>query len=530
MTDRFLSAEPEVKLVNTFSLPFDNAVATARTCYSSKGIITAEQVAAVDETDPAKRATRLERRDTLATDIFAAGHHTVFQHAHFQFALANVSRQFVWTFLHAHPFYNSEQVSQRYVEVKRGTYAVPPLDDAARAIYEETIQRQFDAYAKLNELLLPLVTREYYLRFPARAHKPEKWATDIKKKVIELSRYVLPVGTFTYMYHTVSGLTLLRYWRLCNELDAPLEQRLVIGKMVDELLRVSPEYKQLLEDPIPLEETVEFQFYSQRNGATKPSTKAFREEFDRELGDRVSLLVDSKARNEQILAAAVRETLGVASGELSDDDAIALVLDPAKNPYLGSALNITSISKLTRALVHPSYTFRRKLSHTADSQDQRHRTTPASRPCLPAYLSDAPDYITPPLLLDDPKVEEFYRETMRASWDGINRLRERGVRDEFVAYLLPNAVSIRFSESADLLGLWHKLHMRLCYNAQEEIWRASLDEAMQISEINPRIGRWLLPPCGHRDHAKQRPICPEGKRFCGILVWKLPMSEYERKI
>ena len=41
----FASAEPKVTLINTFSKPFDNAVATARTCYSSKGIISAEQVA-----------------------------------------------------------------------------------------------------------------------------------------------------------------------------------------------------------------------------------------------------------------------------------------------------------------------------------------------------------------------------------------------------------------------------------------------------------------------------------------------------
>ncbi len=36
---------PEVTLVNSFRDPFDNAVATARTCYSSNGIVTAEQVA-----------------------------------------------------------------------------------------------------------------------------------------------------------------------------------------------------------------------------------------------------------------------------------------------------------------------------------------------------------------------------------------------------------------------------------------------------------------------------------------------------
>ena len=48
---------------------------------------------------------------------------------------------------------------------------------------------------------------------------------------------------------------------------------------------------------------------------------------------------------------------------------------------------------------------------------------------------------------------------------------------DFAEYLLPNSVSVRFTESADLLNLWHKHAMRLCYNAQEEIWQASVEEA-----------------------------------------------------
>ena len=120
-TFSFLSAEPKVTLVNTFAKPFDNAVATARTCYSSKGIITAEQVAG-EGLEEEKREERRQKRDELARSIYKAGHHTTLQHASFQFALENVSRQFLWSFLHSHPFYNSEQVSQRYPqqEAERG--------------------------------------------------------------------------------------------------------------------------------------------------------------------------------------------------------------------------------------------------------------------------------------------------------------------------------------------------------------------------------------------------------------------------
>jgi thymidylate synthase ThyX len=205
-------------------------------------------------------------------------------------------------------------------------------------------------------------------------------------------------------------------------------------------------------------------------------------------------------------------------------------MDPARNRYLGEALNLTTLSKLSRAMVHCHYTFRKKMSHTADSQNQRHRMTPASRPILHAHLTLEPDYVTPLLILEDATCLARYREVMESSWEGYGRLRGLGVEEEYASYVLPNALAVRFTESANLLDLHHKLAMRLCYNAQEEIWRASVDEAREIREVNPRIGRYLLPPCGLRQMAQARPICPEGKRFCGERVWTYRLDEYRRVI
>ncbi len=546
--EQFLSTGPEVKLINSFARPFDNAIATARTCYSGKGIVTPEQVGVEGEPDPALREERLRRRDELAASLFRAGHHTVFQHAHFQFALSNVSRQFVWSFLHGHPFYNSEQVSQRYVEHKPGACAVPPLSDPALGVYRDAVRAQFAAYARIAELLFPVASREYFRRFCGRERAAADYEKDIRKKCMEVARYVLPVATFTCLYHTVSGITLMRYHRLMNALDAPAEQRIVVGRMVEELLRVAPEYDVVLNEPIPLEETAEYQFFaSQARGGeqldlpgaadfARPTLAdrawLFRREFDRELGGRVSKLVDYKRDNERLMADAVREVLGVPRSTLGDDEAIELAMNPARNRCLGDEMNLTAHGKLTRAMAHPHYTFRKILSHAADSQDQRHRLTPASRPTLRAYLTEEPEFITPGLLLLDgaDAAHARYREAMSRAWASINRLRAHGVRDEFAAYLLPNAVAIRFTESSDLAALWHKHAMRLCYNAQEEIWHASVEEAEQVRAVNPRIGRYLLPPCGLRDLAGQRPICPEGPRFCGVPVWKLDIEDYNRTI
>ena len=136
---------PVVQLQNWFDQPYDNAVATARTCYSSR-VVYPEQVA---KTEKARAL-----RDRIASSTYKAGHHTTIQHPTFQFVLKRVSRQLIWSFLHQHPFYNSEQVSQRYVKVKQGKFTVPPLpSDAAREVYVSACERQMAAYEELIQLL-----------------------------------------------------------------------------------------------------------------------------------------------------------------------------------------------------------------------------------------------------------------------------------------------------------------------------------------------------------------------------------------
>ena len=524
----FLSPAPAVQLVNSFQRPFDNAVATARTCYSSKGIVTAAQVAG-DGLDEDIRGEKRAKRDELARSIYKAGHHTTLQHAHFQFAISNVSRQFIWAFLHSHPYYNSEQVSQRYVTVAPDQVLVPPLTGKSLSIYHDTVKGQMEDYRQLTEALKPSAEREYRSRFKGADLEPTKTAQAVQKKAQEAARYVLPVSTFAYLYHTISGLTLIRYWRMCEAFDAPLEQRLVVGRMVEEMLRVEPGYKALLEGPLDAESTLETKLWDSVR-PDEATHQAFRAEFDSSLMGRSSLLVDWSARAENVLADAVREVLGVPKSSLSDDDAIAWVLDPSRNTYFGETLNLTSHAKVTRALYHPHYVFRRKISHTADSQDQRHRMTPASRPLTRALSFSEPDFITPALVESDDAALKCFQTSMNRAWDGVKKLKEQGVVDEFAAYLLPNAVAVRFTESADLLNLHHKHAMRLCFNAQEEIWKASVEEAEQIRKVHPRIGKWLLPPCGLRSGAKKQPPCPEGERFCGVPVWKKDITEYKRLI
>jgi len=517
------SEQPIVTLINSFKEPFNNAVATARTCYSSRVIST-------EEVDKDEKAVLL--RDKIAESIYQAGHHTTIQHSTFQFTLEKISRQFIWSFLHNHTFYNSEQVSQRYVAVKPGTYFTPPLPENLLEIYHATMNLQMDVYHKLIEILWKDTEKHYFKIFPVRSKDPEKWKGPIKKKVQEVARYILPVATYAHLYHTISGLTLHRYNKLKNSFDTPYEQNLVVGKMIDAVNEIDPLFFKNIEDPIPLSETPEYKMFSiYERSITEVPVNAFVKEFDEKLGNKTSKLVDYKVNSEATLAQAVRSVLGLVKRDLSDSEAILSVLDPQKNTYFKEALNLSSLSKLTRTLSHPHYTFIKKLSHTADSQDQRHRMTPGSRPILFSHFqAEIPDFITPPLIDECAEANDLYTKTMSVIWQNINILLGQGVKPEFAMYMLPNAFPIRFEESGDLLNLHHKWTTRLCYTAQEEIWRMCVDEVEEVAKIHPRITQFILPPCGLRERGGTRPFCPEGDRFCGIPVWKLKRNEYVRTL
>ncbi|MBL8023660.1 MAG: FAD-dependent thymidylate synthase [Elusimicrobia bacterium] len=512
---------PKVQLINSFKDPFNNAVATARTCYSAS-VVLPEHV----DKDSKSRA----QRDAIAVSIYKAGHHTTLQHSSFQFVLENVSRHFIWSFLHSHPFYNSEQVSQRYVTVGPDRLTLPPLKEPALTLFREAAGNLMEAYGRLTEILLPSVRAEYKKIFPLRNPDQKPWAKFVQRKSQEVARYVLPVATQAHLYHTVSGLTLHRYHRLCQSFDTPWEQRIVVDKMIAAVREVDPLFTDRMEDPLPLESTPEYRAHREFHGKTKPA-REFIKEFDARLKRRSSCLVDYKVHGEKVLAQAVRSVFGVPQSMMSDEDAIDRVLNPARNRYLGESLNLGTHSKLCRTLSHMHFTFAKKISHTADSQDQRHRMTPASRPVLSGhFVPDQPDYITPLLIRQTPEAKEFYDTTLTALWGQIERLMNDGVPEEFALYLLPNAVSVRFDESGDLLNFHHKWTKRLCYTAQEEIWKTSQEEVLQVQHIAPRVAAHLGAPCQLRSVSSTRPFCPEGDRFCGVVVWKNKVEDYERLI
>ena len=497
--------QPKVTLRNAPGVPFDGAIAAARTCYSPRVIGTHEI------TD--------KQRDTIGALTFDAGHHTVYQHANFEFGLENISRQFVWTFLHSYPFYNSEQSSQRYVKLKEPRAFVPPLSGEALGVYENAIVRAWDRYAELSALLkddaLAILKELRYVRPSTSPDRLKQIERDAEKRAIETARYVIPIAAFTSMVHTISGIVLHRLHRMVNSGDAPYETREVIGEMVRQVRAWDPLFFEKVGlAPIDSGDLPEAHFPNARGDGD-----AYAAAFDKRLNGRWSLLRDTSPEAEEIVAEAVRSVFGLTPAEMSDDEALDRVMNPAQNRYRVDVLNVSYHSPLMRALHHATYVFEKRLSHTADSQDQRHRMVPASRPLMTYADTSAPDYITPRLIAANPQARAVYDCAMREAWAAKNRLLQLGVPLEFALYVLPNAKTLRFVESGSLLALLHKWTLRTCFNAQEEIFLASMDEIEQVRSAHPRIGRYIGPPCVIRNGLVS-PRCTEGTHFCGVPVWR----------
>ncbi|MGB2621877.1 MAG: FAD-dependent thymidylate synthase [Candidatus Acidiferrum sp.] len=501
------TSAPRVTLRNTFAHPYDSAIAAARTCYAPR-LITPEEI-----TD--------KQRLNIGAATFYSGHHTVYQHAHFEFGLENVSRQFVWSFLHAHPFYNSEQQSQRYVRLDRAQAYIPPsslfFNDAHRAIYEQAIARAWNSYRELSQILVndarAILSDIWHIgpmSHPKRLQKIERAA---EKRAIEIARYVLPVAAFTTLVHTISGIVLHRLWRMSAASDTPSESRAVIGAMVDEVKKIDSQFFDRFGTE-PLEERPEW-------SADAPNLQAgdsFTREFDAKLAGKTSKLLDYSPNAPRVIAESYRAVVGLTESQCSDSEAIDRLLNPDRNLYRLETLDVGVHAPMMRALQHANYTFAKKISHTADSQDQRHRMVPGSRPILTLADTRDPDYITPALLTQNPRAKDLYDRAMHDAWSAKNDLLDRGVPLEIALYLLPNAKSIRLVESGSLLHLLHKWTMRTCFNAQEEIYAASMDEVAQVRQVHPQLAKYIGPPCHLRANITT-PICTEGSHFCGVKVW-----------
>ena len=204
------------------------------------------------------------------------------------------------------------------------------------------------------------------------------------------------------------------------------------------------------------------------------SDERFFREFDAALGGYDSRLVGLQSRRRAVLADAVRSVLGQPTDELTDAEALATVLDPARNAYLGHPLFLAMNSKLMQTLNHVPFTFQKRISGAEDAQNQRHRGTLSSAPGAVSASAPRSGRHRPARRAAQPRrargISRHHSGALGRQEPTARRRRARRAGALSAAEQPP----LRFYETGTLLTYYWKWIKRLCYNAQREIFETAL--------------------------------------------------------
>lgn len=420
---------------------------------------------------PPEKSTDWARKKPLLASIFKAGHHTTLQHTHITMMISGMSRHLIWRLLHSHTYYNSEQISQRYAKMKLENFFYPPKAD--KKVWEKFYGEAFEDYEAIIELLNPDI-KEALPKFKKGQEA---------KVAQEMARYLLPVGMSAYLYHTVNIITLLRYIAVAPSMPEAREEAMEFAALIE---------KRLLEIDDSLLPLIEH---------AKASHSQF-PEFD----------VDAlKTRIKADDNVKVYDVTGDAS--FDDSHNYADVLRSSQMMFDSGILG--------------GFSTYIEMSFSADAQNQRHRKSPGVRPALEANYSKR--YYTPPIIANNPQAKALYEKSHERMYAFFQEQAKVLGFGEAV-YALYNSQKIDVIERNDFTSFHHKAQMRLCYNAQQEIFDIVYKQVSQLHEMKVKGSEKFLPPCTIRQAQGVHPICPEGDKYCGVKVWKLDFQNYERTI
>lgn len=454
-----------------------------------------------------------------------AGHHTTRMHAYFTWKLVGVTRNVTHDVFHSYPFYNTEQQSQRYVEIKDGSFLMPAgLTENQRDCYLKAARFANDSYFNLLKMLELKVRNRVIKMYPEGGWRVGKTAERLEAKIGKLSqeiaRYVAPIGQLTVYDHTLNELQLLRLFRSSNLPHFSDEARYVIAEMIRTVSEIDPTIISELRAPLPTLKREDF--YEEYVLDQK-------REFDKLLGDRQSAMRGDLMGAGIVLAGAVRNVLGLPQARMSDQDALTLLINPASNQLLADVYESGIMDPLTSCLRQISITFSTKLSHAGDSQRQRHRRTPGATPPIEATYDGKADYTIPLVIREDESLKGEYVEMMKKIYENVDAALKAGIPKNLALLLLPNAHAIRVTESGDMFDWLHRWKQRLCYLAQEEIFFVAVEQVEQVVKDFPETREMLLAPCGVRQVAGVRPRCPEGGKWCGKPVYNWEIDRYAKE-
>lgn len=413
---------------------------------------------AVAELRAQARADVKRARESNQRIVFEFGHHSVAEHAVFNFDITGASRLLV-ELIESHRLASYTEKSQRYIRIGED-FIIPQevkelgLDTEFCAYLQRCFRRYQDALARLEQKGIPA------------------------RVAGEDARYFLPLATTAQLGMTVNART-LEYMLLRLSASAIAEARALAAQLLEEARRVAPSLLLFVEPST---------YHTDRARRVREAANALLGQSAAQGPDgHVRLLNATSQGDERILAALVAAATG------SDYAAIfsALCSAPLQEKqriFEAATAGLSVHDALPREFEHATLTFELVVSAAAFAQLKRHRmATLTPGPYEPALG------VTVPSAFYEAGVEALMGEAEADAlqiWAKIQAL-----RPEAAPYVCLNAHRRRVVVTMNLRELYHFSRLRESKHAQWDI--RALAKAMAT------LARQAFPVCASLLGAKE---------------------------
>ena len=186
-------------------------------------------------------------------------------------------------------------------------------------------------------------------------------------------------------------------------------------------------------------------------------------------------------------------------------------LDKTSDEELTNILQYVMSLGHTSVIEHTSFTFAiSDVSRSLTHQLVRHRIASYAQQSQRYVDFKKPNYVIPPTIVKNKKMNKAYNETMIIIWEQYNKLLEIGIPAEDSRFILPNAACTNIMVTMNARSLLNFFELRCCLHAQWEIRELANKMLKEVKKVAPIIFKNSGPTC------KTKNICHENKKDCPL--------------
>ncbi len=427
----------------------------------------------VDELRRQARSEVAKARRSNQRIIWEMGHHSVAEHAVFNFDLLGLSRLAIEALEHFRLCSFTEK-SQRYITLD-GDYVLPREIEQAQLSTEfaKLVTRQNDLYRDINSRIFNELERQ----------RPEQAASKAGKKLLrgeakEDARYITALATEGQLGLTLNARNLeLVIRRLAAHSLAEVRQ--LSAQLYEQVKRVAPSLV-LFVDACEHDQLAYSRLQSEVGELPQQSEEATlaRSCPAKELSSGSVRLVDATAHADRRLVAAILHTVSGQNYEQCYGRAVAMN-GQAQRALIESAMrNMELFDAALREFEHIGCSFEIALSAACFGQLKRHRMM-----TLTTQPYDPDLGITLPAAVAKVGLEENFREVARVSERLASRIAEHA--PTAAPYALLNAHRRRVLVSLNARELYHVSRLREDKHAQWDIRILAAELIAQAKQLMP---------------------------------------------